>query len=127
MVSNTTKHYKRLAAFFTFLSLLLLVGPLSFYVIAGFAASAVVIEKVVLTCIIFIAVILTLICSINKWVFRSKIFLFILGLYLVIDKFILMIIIFAASQVIDELIVAPLARRFRNKASINAEIDKRGV
>ena len=125
--SKITKKYARLALIFGILSFLCVFAPLLFYVGAGFLAGTAVVEKVVLGCAVFLAIFLSALCAINKWTFRSKIFIIILALYLVIDKFIVMILVFAITQVFDELVISPLARRFRAKASINAEIDKRGV
>lgn len=123
--SKQTKKYARLAFLFGFLSLCLMIGPAAYYIILGFLSATVIMEKVVLTATIFMAILLTAICAINKWVFRSRTWLLVLALFLVIDNFFIMIVIFAASQVLDELIASPLARHFRNKKSINIEIDKR--
>ena len=125
--SKITKKCARLALFFGILSFLCVFAPLCFYVGLGFVAGTAIVEKVVLGCAVFLAVFLSALCAINKWTFRSKIFIIILALYLVIDKFIIMVLVFAITQIFDEIIVSPLARHFRNKASINAEIDKRGV
>lgn len=124
-VSNETKKYRRLGLIFSLLSVLLLLGPTSYYVILGFLSTGVVVEKLALASAVFMSIILTLLCAINKWTFRSKIWLIVLALFFVIDHFLVMIFIFGATQITDELIVAPLARHFRSKASINREIDKR--
>lgn len=123
--SKATKKYGRLALLFTLLSIAALLGPLTYYVIVGFAAATLVIEKVALTSAIVVAGIITIVCAMNKWVFRSKIWLIVLALYFVVNNFIVMIMIFALTQTADELILTPLAKHYRAKKSINYEIDKR--
>ena len=123
--SKTTKKYARLAIIFSILSVLLLLGPTAFYVISGLMVAPLVIQKVALVSTVAVSLLLTMLCAINKWVFRSKIWLIVLALFFVIDNFLVMILIFGITQIADELIVSPLARFFRSKASINREIDKR--
>lgn len=123
--SKTTKKYATLAVIFTILSFLLLAGPTAYYVVLGYMGAGVLVEKVALTATIAMSLVLTLLCAVNKVVFRSKIWLLVLALFFVIDHFLVMILVFGITQVIDELIVSPLAKHFRNKASINREIDKR--
>lgn len=123
--SKTTKKYATLAIIFTILSFLLLVGPTLFYVIAGLTTATLTIQKVALVSTVAVSLLLTMLCAVNKWVFRSKIWLIVLALFFVIDKFLVMIMVFGITQILDELVISPLARYFRNKTSINREIDKR--
>lgn len=123
--SKTTKKYARLTVAFTILSFLLLLGPVGFYIIAGLAAATLTIQKVAIVSTVAVSLLLTMLCAINKWLFRSKIWLIIFALFFVIEDFLAMILIFGITQITDELIVSPLARYFRNKASINREIDRR--
>lgn len=127
MKSNRTKKFARLAILFTILSIFCLLGPASYYVITGLLTAELIIEKVALVGVVFMSIVLTGICAINKVAFRSKAWLFVLALFFVVDKFIVMIMIFAITQIFDELVFSPLARYFRNKATINREIDKRGA
>lgn len=123
--SKQTKKYSTLAMIFTILSILLFLGPSMYYILVGFFTASVVIEKIALVSAVFISLILTALCAINKWVFRSKIWIIVIAIIFVIDNYLTMILIFAISQVLDELIISPLAKYFRNKTSINREIDKR--
>ena len=125
--SKTTKKYARLSLIFSILSVLLLLGPVGFYIITGLATATLTIQKVALVSTVAVSLLLTFICAINKVVFRSKIWLIILGLFFVLEDFLVMILIFAVTQCLDELVSTPLARHYRNKAIINAEIDKRSV
>lgn len=123
--SETTKKYRKLGLIFSLLSFLLLVGPVFYYVGVGFMTTGVVVQKLALVSAVLVSVILTGICAINKVVFRSKIWIIVLALFFVIDHFLVMIFVFGGTQILDELVVSPLAKYFRSKASINAEIDKR--
>lgn len=123
--SNITKKYGCLSIIFTIISFLLLLGPAGFYIIAGLTTATLTIQKVAIVSTVAVSLLLTLLCAINKWVFRSKIWLIILALFFVIEDFLLMILIFGTTQIIDELVITPLARHFRNKTSINKEIDRR--
>lgn len=127
MKSERTKKFTRLAILFTILSILCLLGPASYYVITGLLTAEVIIEKVALVGVVFMSIVLTCLCAINKVAFRTKSWLFVLALFFVVDKFIVMIMVFAITQILDELVCSPLARHFRNKAAINREIDKRGA
>lgn len=123
--SKTTKKYARLSLIFSILSVLLLLGPVGFYIITGLATATLTIQKVALVSTVAVSLLLTFICAINKVVFRSKIWLIVLGLFFVLEDFLVMILIFAITQCLDELVASPLTRHFRTKTSINAEIDKR--
>lgn len=127
MMNKRTKHFLCAAIILTILSVLLTIGPAAFFLVKGFIAADVVVEKVALTMSIFVAVIGSLICLISRTVgFRSRIWIILLALFFVLDEFLLLIMVFAITQILDELVVAPLARHFRSKFSINREIDKRG-
>ena len=126
-MNKRTKHFLCAAIILTILSVLLTIGPAAFFLVKGFIAADVVVEKVALTMSIFVAVIGSLICLISRTVgFRSRIWIILLALFFVLDEFLLLIMVFAITQILDELVVAPLARHFRSKFSINREIDKRG-
>ena len=123
--SKTTKKYAKLAVIFTLLSFLCVFAPALIYVGIGLATATLVVQKFALTATIAMVLVFTMVSAVTKWVFRSKIWLIILALFFVLDKFLVMVFVFAITQIADELIIAPLARHFRNKASINREIDKR--
>lgn len=124
-MSSQTKKFRRIGIILTILSFLLCFAPAAIYIVMGYATSTLVVEKVGLTCLIGLSIILSFICLVAKTTFRSSIWLSLIGLWLVLDNIVGMIIIVAVTQVFDELVVAPLARHFRAKAKINKEIDKR--
>lgn len=128
MTSKRTKKLKLIALILSILSILLSVGPLIIYsTMALTNAQASTADKCILLSMISVGTILSLVCVINKYTPRCRVWLIVLGLYLCLDKFIGCILIIGITQVIDELIIAPIAKRYREKVRINKEIDKRGA
>lgn len=123
-MNSPTKKYKRLARLFSLLSILVLLAPLAYYLVEAFIAG-VVIEKLALGGLATMAIILTLFNTIMKANLRSPIWLILLGIFLVLENILPLIIFIAAGTVLDEFILTPLARRYRNLYTINNEIDKR--
>lgn len=120
-----TKKYKTLAVIFTILSVLCFIGPVGYFIVAGFISSTLVVEKVALSLTVVIVIILSLVALINKCALRSRIWILLIGLYICLDNIMIPLIIIAVCQVLDELVLSPLAKHFRSKFSINKEIDKR--
>ena len=128
MTSKYTKKLKVIALLLTLLSLLLSIGPLILYSTRALTnAQCDASDKCILLSMLSIGTILSLVCIINKYTPRCRIWLVIIGLYLCLDSILGCILVIAITQVIDELIVAPIARRYREKLRINKEIDKRGI
>ena len=124
-LTKTTKKYKAGYIICLILSLALLFGPAAYYTIMAFLTSTVVIEKIALTTTLFIAFVMTMVSLINKTPIKCKIWIILLGIYICLDNIIIMLVIFAITQTIEELIVSPLKKSFKNKYTINKEIDKR--
>lgn len=120
-----TKKYQRLALFLTILSVLLYVGPFATYVVMGLCGDALITEKVGLVATILIVGIMTVVATANKMVLRSRLWILLIGLYACLDNILTPLIIVAVCQVLDEMIVSPLAKWYRTKATINGELDKR--
>lgn len=126
-MTQTTKKYRIIAAILFVVCLLLNVGPLATYTIMGFAQSNLVVEKVALTATVFIVLIMTVYNLVTKVALRSRVWVLVLGLYFCLDAFLTPLLIIAVCQVLDELVFSPLRRHYRNKYTINREIDKRGI
>ena len=124
MTSLTTKKYKRLAFIMGLVSVLLLICPIGYYTTMAFIAGTVV-EKVSLGALATLAVIMVAINSLLKLHLRSPLWIMLVGVYLVLDYILPLILIIAITTIADELIFIPLRKRFKNKALINGEIDKR--
>lgn len=120
-----TAKYRKLFWLFTILSLILNIAPLACYTVMGLVSADLVIEKVALTMTVFIVLILSLVAFINKTTMRSRIWVILLGLYLCLDYILTPLIIIACTQIIDEWFIAPACKTFKNKLTINKQIDKR--
>lgn len=124
---NITKKYHIAAIILLVVSILLNVAPLATYVMLGLTSGAVIVEKVALTSTIFIVLIMSCVAWMNKTVMRSRIWLIMLGLFFCLDSIATPLIIIAITQVVDELVVCPLRARYKNRYTINKEIDKRNM
>ena len=122
-----TKRYHRLSILFSTLSLLLNIAPLATYAIIAMVESDLVTEKIALCMTVLIVGILTAVSLVNKVAMRSRIWIIFLGLYGALDYIMVPLVIVACCQVLDELLVQPLSKRFKQKYSINKELDKRGI
>lgn len=120
-----TKKYRLLTWIFGIFTFLCNVGPLAVYAIQGLCTADLIVEKVSLTCTIFVVVLLSVIAWVNKTTMRSRVWVVMLGLYFSLDHFITPLIIIAVTQILDEWIINPLYKYFKNKYRINKEIDKR--
>ena len=120
-----TKKLKRKYIIATILSFLLNVCPLLVFTIIAFISGTAIVHKVTLSMTLLIVLIFTAVTFINKTVFRSKLWILLIGLWLCLDNILTPLIVFAACQVIDELIVTPLKNYYKNRYRINKEIDTR--
>lgn len=120
-----TKRYRIIAFLLLITTILLNVGPLAVYSIIGLIEANLVVEKVALSCTIFVVLILSAVAWVNKTTMRSRVWVIILGLYFCLDYFIVPLLIIAITQVLDEWIVSPARKHYKNKYIINKEFDKR--
>lgn len=120
-----TKRYRLIAGLLLVATILLNVGPLATYSIIGLIEANLITEKVALTCTIFVVLILSAVAWVNKTTMRSRVWVIILGLYFCLDHFITPLLIIAITQVLDEWIVSPARKHYKNKYTINKELDKR--
>ena len=124
-MTDITKKYRIIAAVLLIITILLNVGPLATYSVIAFCEADLVVEKVSLTCTVFIVLIMTLYSMVSKTALRSRIWIILLGMYFCLDYILTPLIIIAVCQVADEIIFNPLYRHYHNKYTINREIDKR--
>lgn len=124
--SERTKQLTVAAWFFTLFSLILTWGPIIIYTVMAYqTASASVTDKVALTSLLSVGVIMSIVCLINKYTLRCRTWLVLIGLWLCLDSILGCILVIAITQCVDEIIVQPIAKSYRNKLTINKEIDKR--
>ncbi|MBR2554663.1 MAG: hypothetical protein IKE94_07385 [Aeriscardovia sp.] len=119
-----TKHYFKLMIIFLILSAICLFGPISVFFLRAFVVGDTA-QKLTMGVTFTIALILFIINLIMKSHLRSVIWVLLLGVFAVIDHYLLIIIVFAVCCFLEELIFSPLYRYYKNKVRINKEIDKR--
>ena len=122
--SEITKKYQRLAILFQALSIIVLVTPLAYYTILGFINGEVT-EKLTLGITFVIAAILFIVNVLFKYHIRSTILILVLGIYFCMDNILPLLFMVAIGTILDEFILTPLYKSYKNKCTINREVDKR--
>lgn len=122
--SDITKKYQRLAILFQSLSIIVLVAPLAYYTILGFINGETT-EKFTLGITFVIAAILFIVNVLFKYHIRSTIWILVLGIYFCIDDILPLLFMVAIGTILDEFLLTPLYKSYKNKCTINREIDKR--
>ena len=125
MNSTITKKNKCLYKICSILSFLVLFMPLFVYIVKGYIEADLTTEKIGLTCTIMVAFILTAVNFIFKFHIRSTVWILLLGVYFCIDSVLTLILLIAIGTILDEFILTPLKKMFKNKYTINKEIDRR--
>jgi ABC-type proline/glycine betaine transport system permease subunit len=120
-----TKKYKKKLNFVRLLSFTLTVLPVILYAILGFYNGSIG-EKVSLGICTLLAIMFVIINVMFKYHIRSTLWIMLIGIYICIDNIIPLLITMAASTIIDEFILVPLIKKYKDKYIINKEIDLRG-
>ena len=120
-----TNKYKIKLNICRLLSFTLTVLPVIIYTIMGFMDGTIG-EKVSLGICVILALIFVLINIMFKYHIRSTLWVLLIGIYVCIDNIIPLLIIMAATTIIDEFVLVPLINKYKNKYIINKEIDLRG-
>lgn len=124
MMSQTTKKYKTLSVVFLILSIIVTVFPIAFYTIKAFAEGSTT-DKLSLGLFATLSIVLCVVNLMFKLHLRSTIWLLVIGIYIAIEAIMPLLIMVAAGTITDELVLTPLYKHFKAKATINKEIDKR--
>lgn len=119
-----TQKYKRLSILYFWLCALCLFGPILFFFIRAFAVGDTA-HKLTLGLTFTVALVLAVINIIMKSHLRSVIWVLLIGVFAVLNHYLAIILTFAITTFAEELVFSPLHRYYKNKARINAEIDKR--
>lgn len=122
--SNITKRYSTWSIVMFWLSIIVTLLPVIVYAIIGLANGTIT-EKLTLGITLIIAIILAVINVIFKYHLRSVLWIMVLGIYFCIDNIMPLLLIVAIGTIVDEFIINPLHKHFKQKAVINREIDKR--
>lgn len=122
--SEITKQYKTKYTICKLMSIVITLSPLIYYLIVGMSIGEPT-KRVILAFSAVAAMVLTFVSLAFKFRIRSTIFILMLGIHCCIDNITTLIMVMAATTLIDELLLTPLCKHFREKYSINKEIDKR--
>ena len=122
--SDETKKNRYLSVLFLVLSLVTLYGPLVYYIITGLVVAHTA-SKVILSLFAVAAIIVAIICFIQKHKLRSPLWLLILGIFFAVEHVLPLIIIVAVATIMDEFIFTPLHKLYKQRAQTNHEIDRR--
>ena len=122
--SDITKKYSSLYKLYLALSIIVTIVPVIVYIALGLANGEIH-QKVVLGVTLVIAMLLTGINVVFKFHIRSVIWILVLGIYICLDNILPLLLIIAIGTILDEFVLTPLYKSYRNKAKINLEIDKR--
>lgn len=131
-MTKITKSYRNKKNLTGFLSVLCTFGPILFFGIQALIQGVEVGEKATMDITFLIimaglAAIFTLIGIFRKYVYRSIPYFIILGVFFILETIVPLIICMAICTICDEVIFSPLHEYYREKYSINKEIDKRGT
>ena len=123
-MSNVSRDLKKKTLIFHFLSILLTFLPITIWFCIALSKSTEV-TRVTLGLSLCIAMILTLANTLLKFSIRSTVWILLIGIYACLKNITALLVIIAVCTVIDEFIVHPLSKHFKNRYIINKEIDKR--
>lgn len=122
-----TRKYKARYIIFSLLSLASTIIPVIFFTVKSYIDSDSVHVKVIFSMTILVTLLLTAIGIANKCIYRSKLWILLIGLYICLKNIMQPLIWIATCQVLDELCFNPLKQHYKNLFIINREIDKREV
>lgn len=124
-MSPITKKYKRNYWLTTVISWVITLVPLLVFVIWGFIEGTPH-RKLALGGLIVVAAVMVVINIIMKLSLRSIPWIVLIGIYICLKEITILLIIMAITTVVDEVVLTPLSKKFKQKLTINKEIDKRG-
>lgn len=119
-----TKTYKFKMIITGILSFLCTVGPLIVFTIMGLIEGEGK-EKIVLALTSVGAIMIALIAVMKKIHLKSVTYILMIGLWVALDRLLPFILTVAICTIVDELILTPLYKRFKEDYHTNKQIDKR--
>ena len=121
-----TEKYKKKARFYSFLSFFITVVPILIYVVIGFMEGAIG-QKITLGMCLVAVIILVILNLLFKHIPRCGVWIILAGLAYACNSIVPLLLIMAITTALDELVLSPLAKKYKNLYTINKEIDKRGT
>ena len=111
---DLTKECKKKWKLMKVISLLLNIGPLVGFTIAAYTTNTAFVHKTTLSATLFIAVIFTCLTYSKKILNRSRLWIVLIGLWICLDNILVLLIVFASCQIIDEIIVVPCKLKYED-------------
>ena len=121
-----TEKYKKKARFYSFLSFFITVVPILIYVVIGFIEGTIG-QKITLGMCLVAVIILVILNLLFKHIPRCGVWIILAGLAYACNSIVPLLLIMAITTALDELVLSPLAKKYKNLYTINKEIDKRGT
>lgn len=123
-MSETTKSLKKKTLTFHFISWLLTFAPILIWLVIALVKSNDV-TKTALSLSIVVAMLLSVVNLLLKYSIRSTVWILLIGIYIALRNITPLLIIIAVCTILDEFIVHPLYKHYKERYHINKEIDKR--
>lgn len=123
-MSQTTLTLKKRTITLHILSWLLTFLPITIWLCIALAKSND-ITKTALGISITVAALLTMVNLLLKYSIRSTVWILLIGIYVALKDITPLLIIIATCTILDEFIVHPLYKHYKERYHINREIDKR--
>ena len=125
-MSKRTQTAKRLAGLFKLLSLIVICGPIFYFVtyaliFGNFTAS----QKLIITSTTACCLVLSILNLVLQVFKHSKFWIVMIGLAIVLPNIARFVIVFGVANIVNEIILEPLYRHFNAQYHINKEIDRR--
>lgn len=125
--SAYTKKCRTAVIILTITTILLMLGPAAFYLATGLTTAESAGESLIITATAATAIIFTIFCIWRKAASKSLPWIVIFALWMVLDSILPVIIVFGITQIVDELVVAPMLKYYKAALIANKQIDKRGI
>lgn len=119
-----TQKYKKKYQTYTALSVIITLVPILIYVILGFQQGTIG-QKITLGVCLLTAIILVIMNLLFKHIPRCGLWIVLTGLAYACNSITILLLIMALTTALDELILSPLANKYKQLYIINKEIDKR--
>ena len=119
-----TAKFKKSKVILGLISFLLCYAPLFVALVVGFSYTEGA-GKISLTISCALALLLTIINLISKYSIRSTMWILLIGIYIALDDVMPYLIAIAICTIVDEFIISPLHKKYKDLYTINREIDAR--
>ena len=120
-----TEKYKKRARCYSFLSFFITIVPILIFVVIGFIEGTIG-QKITLGMCLVSVIILVILNLLFKHIPRCGVWIILAGLVYACNNIVPLLLIMAITTALDELVLTPLAKKYKNLYTINKEIDKRG-